>query len=51
MIHLDNLRLAAIIDCGPSVVQRAHRSIARSTQVLSELQVPLPSEEQAAAYI
>jgi hypothetical protein len=51
MIHLDNLRLAAIIDCGPAVVQKAQRSIARSTEVLSDLQVPLPSEEQAAAYV
>ncbi|CAB3794460.1 integrase [Paraburkholderia fynbosensis] len=50
MIHLDNLRLAAITDCGPSVRQKAQRAIARSEEVLSELQVPLPSSEQAAAY-
>jgi integrase len=51
MIHLDNLRLAAIIDCGPAVVQKASRSIARSAEVLSDLGVPLPSEAQAAAYV
>jgi hypothetical protein len=51
MIHLDNLRLAAIVDCGPAVVQKAQRSIARSMEVLSDLRVPLPSEAQAAAYV
>lgn len=50
MIHLDNLRLATIVDSGPAVVQKARRSIARSAEVLCDLQVPLPSEEQATAY-
>lgn len=50
MIHLDNLRLAAVTDCGPGVVQKAQRAISRSEEVLSALQVPLPSKEQAAAY-
>lgn len=47
MIHLDNLRLAAITDCGPAVVEKARRAIERSTQVLQELGVPLPGEEQS----
>ncbi|MGF6634074.1 hypothetical protein OKW39_001225 [Paraburkholderia sp. MM6662-R1] len=50
MIHLDNLRLAAITDCGPAVVQKAQRAIRRSESVLSDLCVPLPSAAQAAAY-
>lgn len=50
MIHLDNLRLAAITDCGPAVAQKAERAIQRSTQVLQDLGVPLPTAEQAAAY-
>ncbi|WP_242540175.1 integrase [Trinickia mobilis] len=49
-IHLDNLRLAAVIDCGPAVVQKAQRAIQRSKQVLRELGVPLPSAGQRAAY-
>ncbi|HVR52567.1 MAG TPA: integrase, partial [Pseudorhodoferax sp.] len=42
MIHLDNLRLAAITDCGPGVTHKAHRAIERSKQVLQDLGVPLP---------
>lgn len=49
MIHLDNLRLAAI-DCGPAVAQKAQRAIRRSEQVLSELGIPLPSADQTEAY-
>ncbi|WP_234706948.1 integrase [Cupriavidus metallidurans] len=49
MIHLDNLRLAAI-DCGPAVAQKAHRAIRRSEQVLSDLGIALPSAELAEAY-
>lgn len=50
MIHLDNLRLAAIVDCGPSVTDKARRAIERSAQVLQDLGVPFPSEEQAMDY-
>jgi integrase len=50
MIHLDNLRLAAITDCGPAVEDKARRAVEMSTQVLSDLGVPLPSAEQARAY-
>lgn len=50
MIHLDNLRLAAITDCGPMVVDKARRAIERSTQVLQDLGVPPPTDAQAQAY-
>lgn len=50
MIHLDNLRLAAITDCGPAVAEKARRAIERSRQVLQDLGVPLPTDEQANAY-
>lgn len=50
MIHLDNLRLAAISDCGPVVADKARRSVERSAQVLQDLGVPLPTDEQAQAY-
>lgn len=50
MIHLDNLRLAAITDCGPSVMQKARRAIQRSTQVLQDLGVPQPANRQMDAY-
>ncbi|WP_298233967.1 tyrosine-type recombinase/integrase [uncultured Azohydromonas sp.] len=50
MIHLDNLSLAAITDCGPAVVQKAQRAIRRSEEVLSNLGVPLPTREQAETY-
>lgn len=50
MIHLENLRLAAITDCGPTVVQKAQRAIRRSEEVLGDLQVPLPSAAQGDAY-
>lgn len=50
MIHLDNLRLAAITDCGPAVTDKARRAVERSTQVLQDLGVPFPTEEQAKAY-
>jgi hypothetical protein len=50
MIHLDNLRLAAIADCGPAVTEKARRAVARSTEVLNDLGVPLPTEDQADAY-
>jgi hypothetical protein len=50
MIHMDNLQLAAIIDCGPAAVQKAERAVKRSVQVLQELGVPLPTEEQARQY-
>ncbi|WP_133663947.1 tyrosine-type recombinase/integrase [Paraburkholderia sp. BL10I2N1] len=49
-IHLQNLRLAAITDCGPAVIQKAQRAIRRSQEVLNDLRVPLPSGDQAAAY-
>jgi len=48
-IHLDNLRLAAVIDCGPAVVQKAQRAIRRSVEVLSDLGVPLPATAQVEA--
>lgn len=50
MIHLDNLRLASITDCGFAVAQKAKRAIERSEQVLRDLGVPLPTEEQADDY-
>ncbi|WP_231680808.1 tyrosine-type recombinase/integrase [Ralstonia pseudosolanacearum] len=50
MIHLDNLRLAAITDCGPAIKLKAQRAIETSNQVLADLGVPLPTREQARAY-
>lgn len=50
MIHLDNLRLAAITDCGPAVEAKAKRSVEMSTQVLVDLGVALPTAEQAKTY-
>jgi hypothetical protein len=50
LIHLDNLRLAAITDCGPSVVQKVERAIKRSAQVLEDLGVSLPSQQQVQRY-
>ena len=50
MIHLDNLRLAAITDCGPSVAHKARRAVEASTQVLKDLGVPLPNDELAQTY-
>lgn len=50
MIHLENLRLAAITDCGPAVVQKAQRAIRRSEEVLGDLRVPLPSRAELEAY-
>ncbi|WP_240531331.1 integrase [Variovorax boronicumulans] len=50
MIHLENLRLAAITDCGPTVAMKAERAVLRSRQVLQDLGVPLPTKEQADAY-
>ena len=50
MIHLDNLRLAAITDCGPAVEAKAKRAVEMSTQVLADLGVPLPTAEQTKSY-
>lgn len=50
MIHLDNLRLAAITDCGPTVEAKAKKAVEMSTQVLADLGVELPTEEQAKSY-
>jgi hypothetical protein len=50
MIHLDNLRLAAITDCGHAVELKAKRAVDMSTQVLVDLCVKLPTKEQALAY-
>lgn len=50
VIHLENLRLAAITDCGPAVLEKARRAIRRSEEVLKDLCVPLPSGEQVEAY-
>jgi hypothetical protein len=50
MIHLDNLRLAAITDCGPAVEAKAKRAVETSTQVLADLGVPLPTAEQTKSY-
>ncbi|MEH6437346.1 hypothetical protein [Massilia sp. DD77] len=41
-IHLSNLQLATITDCGPVVQRRADREIATSVAVLDELGVPVP---------
>lgn len=50
MIHLDNLRMAAITDCGPAVTDKARRAVERSTQVLQDLGVTVPTNEQGQAY-
>ncbi len=50
MIHLDNLRLAAITDCGPAVTEKARRALERSSRVLNDLGVQLPTDEQTQAY-
>lgn len=50
MIHLDNLRLAAITDCGPAVEAKAKRAVEMSTQVLADLGVALPTAEQTKSY-
>lgn len=50
MIHLDNLRLAAITDCGPAVADKARRVVERSTQVLRDLGCALPTDDRARAY-
>jgi hypothetical protein len=50
MIHLDNLRLAAITDCGPAETDKARRAVERSTQVLQDLGVPVPTNEQGQGY-
>ncbi|MDN8035904.1 integrase [Burkholderia vietnamiensis] len=51
MIHLDNLRLAAITDCGPEVADKARRAVERSTQVLQDLGCALPTDDQGQAYM
>lgn len=50
MIHLDNLHLAAITDCGPAVEAKAKRAVEMSTQVLADLGVALPTAEQTKSY-
>jgi hypothetical protein len=50
MIHLDNLRLAAVTDCGPTVADKARRAVERSKQVLHDLGCALPTDDQARAY-
>ncbi|WP_175804301.1 integrase [Burkholderia cenocepacia] len=50
MIHLDNLRLAAITDCGPVVADKVRRAVERSTQVLQDLGCTLPTDDQCQAY-
>ncbi|HDR9510480.1 integrase [Burkholderia cepacia] len=50
MIHLDNLRLAAITDCGPVVVDKAKRAVERSKRVLQDLGCALPTADQGQAY-
>ncbi|AWV05614.1 integrase (plasmid) [Burkholderia sp. JP2-270] len=50
MIHLDNLRLAAITDCGPVVADKAGRAVERSKQVLQDLGCALPTDDQAQVY-
>lgn len=50
MIHLDNLRLTAITDCGPAVQAKAKKAVEISTQVLTDLGVALPTAEQAVSY-
>lgn len=42
-IHLNNLQLAQIRDCGPAVEIRAKREVAMSATVLKELGIPLPT--------
>lgn len=50
MIHLENLRLAAVTDCGPVISEKIRRAIIMSESVLSDLNIPLPSATQALAY-
>ena len=50
MIHMDNIRLAAITDCGGAVLQKAKRNVQRSEQVLRDLGVAIPNNEQVEAY-
>lgn len=50
MIHMDNLQLAAITDCGPGLTEKARRAVERSEQVLKDLGVTLPSDEQRRAH-
>lgn len=42
MIHLENLRLASLVDCGPAVAQKVRRSIQKSEQVLRDLGITPP---------
>lgn len=51
MIHLDNLRLAAITDCGPAVADKAWRAVERSKQVLQDLGYALPTDDQGQTYM
>lgn len=48
-IHLANVQLARITDCGPAVEKRAKREIAMSATVLADLGVPLPSVDEVAS--
>lgn len=50
LIHLDNLRLASITDCGQAVKLRGQRAVEKSRQVLNDLHVPPPSPEMEAQY-
>lgn len=50
MIHLDNLRLAAMTDCGPAVEAKARKAVEMSMQVLADLGVALPTAEHAKFY-
>lgn len=42
-IHLHNLQLAEVSDCGPAAQQRVRRDIAASAAVLRDLKIPLPA--------
>jgi hypothetical protein len=50
MIHLDNLRLASITDCGAAVSQKSERAIRRSEEVLADLGISLPTPAQSTEY-
>lgn len=46
-IHLQNLELRSVKDCGPAVAQRVEREIARSAKVLGDLGVDVQAEDAA----
>lgn len=50
-IHVENLKLATVTDCGPGVIHRAKREISRSEQTLFELGVNMPMASSTATAV